>query len=112
MAPKKLSKTQTALKLIADELERLERQPITDELLVQGFDELEAARSAALEARDEFSTDLDSIMYKFEESLDKAIALISKCRSSAPSSESTCSRLRCPGDPPPKFPDSQPVLPE
>ena len=105
MAPKKLSKTQTALKLIADELERLERQPITDELLVQGFDELEAARNAALEARDEFSTDLDSIMYKFEESLDKAIALISKGRS-------ICSRLRCPGDPPPKFPDSQPVLPE
>ena len=105
MAPKKLSKTQTALKLIADELERLERQPITDELLVQGFDELEAARNAALEARDEFSTDLDCIMYKFEESLDKAIALISKAGS-------TCSRLRCPGDPPPKFQDSQPVLPE
>ena len=69
MAPKaKVSKTQTALKVVCDELARLENAVVpTDELLMKKFEAFNTAIKICSKAHSDYTDELETSWEKFEQ---------------------------------------------
>ena len=69
MAPKaKVSKTQTAPKVVSDELRRLENVVVpTDELLMQKFEAFNTAIKICSQAHSEYTDEMEASWEKFEQ---------------------------------------------